>query len=122
MAEYVIKHGSFWYTDADGLHRTALRGDRVELTSEADVKRGEAHGAFASKDDLADGSPFAAFLAAREAQSGSASVMLDPSEVEGRTSPAGSADPAIQSGMVAPSGGEGGGSGSGRGRRSRSEG
>ncbi|WP_326564551.1 hypothetical protein [Micromonospora peucetia] len=118
MAEKTIKHASFWYTDGDGLHRVASRGEKVDITSDADLKRGEQHGAFASKEDLAEGSPLAAFIASREASASPASVTLDPSEVEARTSPAGSSDPAIQSGMVAPTGSDRSGDGSSSTRRS----
>lgn len=121
MAEKTILHASFWFTDENGLHQTATRGETVDITNDADLKRGERHGAFASKEDLAEGSPFAAFVASREMATPSASVMLDPAEVETRTSIAGSADPAIQSGMVAPAGERQGESTSSRGRRARSD-
>lgn len=102
MAEKTIIHGSFWYVDDDGGHRTAVRGDTVDITRDEDLKRGEQHGAFASGADLADGSEFRQFIAQREAAAPAASVFLDPADVEGRTSVAGSADPRIQSGMVDP--------------------
>jgi len=102
MAEKTIKHASFWYVNADGINETALRGDTVDIPGEVDIKRGERLGAFATEDDLAEGSPFAQFVARRNAALAPGVVSLDPAEVEGRISPAGSADPAIQSGMVDP--------------------
>ncbi|MGW3608946.1 hypothetical protein ACWD6N_03505 [Micromonospora sp. NPDC005163] len=102
MAERTIIHGSFWYVDDEGRQLTALRGDTVDVTRDEDLRRGERHGAFATERDLADGSELRQFMARREAAAPSASVFLDPADVEGRTSAAGSADPRIQSGMVDP--------------------
>lgn len=104
MAEKTIKHASFWYVDDQGGHRTATRGETVDITRDEDLKRGEQHEAFATDVDLVEGSEFSRFLATRGAAEPPASVFLDPAEVEGRTSAAGSADPRIQSGMVTPTG------------------
>lgn len=102
MAEKTIIHGSFWYIDDEGRHLTAVRGETVDITRDEDLNRGERHGAFATGRDLADGSEFRQFMAQREAAAPAASVFLDPADVEGRLSAAGSSDPRIQSGMVDP--------------------
>lgn len=52
-----IAHASFWYIDADGIERLALRGDSVSLGA-GDLERGEKAGAF-----VADGSKEEADLA-----------------------------------------------------------
>jgi hypothetical protein len=80
MAEKTIKVASFWYSDANGLERTALRGDTVDLTDDADVERGERLGAFATVADLKDGSAFADFLASRSptAEAGPAETSHEP--------------------------------------------
>ncbi|MEU4367545.1 hypothetical protein [Micromonospora chersina] len=101
MAEKTIVHGSFWYLDEDGLHQTAVRGDTVNITRDEDLRRGERHGAFATKEDLAEGSDFRAFVDRRAAAT-PATVFVDPADVDARTSPAGSADPRIQSGLIDP--------------------
>ncbi|WP_229401921.1 hypothetical protein [Micromonospora okii] len=102
MAEKTIVHGSFWYLDRDGLHQTAVRGDTVDITRDEDLKRGERHGAFATDEDLAEGSDFRAFVDRRAAAGTPGVVYVDPADVEARTSPAGSADPRIQSGLIDP--------------------
>ncbi|MFG3639090.1 hypothetical protein ACGF3C_02300 [Micromonospora sp. NPDC047762] len=102
MAEKTIVHGSFWYLDEDGLHQTAVRGDRVDITRDEDLKRGERHGAFATDEDLAEGSDFRAFVDRRAAAGAPGVVTVDPADVEGRISMAGSADPRIQSGLIDP--------------------
>ncbi|MFF3867357.1 hypothetical protein [Micromonospora sp. NPDC001898] len=117
MAEKTIVHGSFWYLDGEGLHQTAVRGDTVDITRDEDLKRGERHGAFATEKDLAEGSDFRAFVARRAAAGAPAVVTLDPAEVEARMSPAGSSDPAIQSGLIAPTGSDRSGDGSSSTRR-----
>lgn len=43
-----ISHALFWYLDGDGVERTALRGQTVDLI-EADVTRGEEAGAFTTE-------------------------------------------------------------------------
>lgn len=67
MAEKTIRHASFWYTTAGGVGKTALRGDTIDIERPEDVERGERHGAFASEEDLAEGAPLAAHIAARQA-------------------------------------------------------
>ncbi|MBM0275100.1 hypothetical protein [Micromonospora tarensis] len=104
MAEKTIIHGSFWYIDDEGLHQSAVRGDKVDITRDEDLKRGERHGAFATDEDLAPGSDFRAFVDRRAAAGAPGIVTVDPADVEGRISPAGSADPRIQSGLVDPAG------------------
>ncbi|MEU4781032.1 hypothetical protein [Micromonospora sp. NPDC023633] len=100
MAEKTIVHGSFWYIDDEGRHQSAVRGDTVDITRDEDLKRGERHGAFATEEDLAEGSDFRAFVDRRAAAPGV--VFVDPADVEDRTSMAGSADPRIQSGLIDP--------------------
>lgn len=65
MAEKTIKLASFWYLGEGGVERTAIRGDKVDITEESDLKRGERLGAFATDEDLEPGSDFADFLLRR---------------------------------------------------------
>jgi len=67
MADKIIKVASFWYRGADGVERTALRGETVAITNDADLERGERLDAFATKEDLKPGTVFGDFFAARRA-------------------------------------------------------
>lgn len=67
MADKIIKVSSFPYQGEDGTERTALRGDTVDITDEADLKRGERLGVFATDEDLKEGTVFGDFYAARQA-------------------------------------------------------
>jgi len=67
MADKIIKVASFWYHGTDGVERTALRGETVSITEDADLERGERLDAFATKEDLKAGTPFGDFFAARRA-------------------------------------------------------
>lgn len=67
MAKQTIKVASFPYTGDDGVERTALRGDTVDITDDADLKRGQRLDVFASDADKKPGTAFGDFLAARQA-------------------------------------------------------
>lgn len=58
MAEKTIKHASFWYRGEDGVERTVLRGETVDIADKADLERGERLDAFATDRDLEPGTPF----------------------------------------------------------------
>ncbi|MER7164502.1 hypothetical protein ABT336_00265 [Micromonospora sp. NPDC000207] len=97
MAEKVIKHASFWYVTAEGVHQTALRGDTVDIERPEDQARGERHGAFATKEDLAAGTPLAAYIASREAAAGPVPAAGDPADPEPDPDPAAGEEGAIGS-------------------------
>jgi hypothetical protein len=67
MADKIIKTASFWYAGPNGVERTALRGETVNITDEADLERGERLDAFATKDDLKPASLFGAWYTAYQA-------------------------------------------------------
>lgn len=67
MAKKTIKHASFWYLGKNGVERTALRGETVDILEEDDLERGERLGAFATDEDLKPGTPFGDFYTAQEA-------------------------------------------------------
>lgn len=105
MAEKTIRHASFWYLDGQGRHLTALRGDTVDIPREEDIERGGRLGAFATPEEVRLGLDVLAAATAPVVEASlnpAASVMIDPLTAERRVSVAGSADPAIQSGMVEP--------------------
>lgn len=66
MADKIVKVASFPYTGEDGVERTALRGDKVDITDSADLKRGERLDVFATDADLKEGTVFGDFYAAQE--------------------------------------------------------
>ncbi|MFI5839450.1 hypothetical protein ACIA8K_07020 [Catenuloplanes sp. NPDC051500] len=80
MAKQTIKHGAFWYIDAQNRSVTALRGETVDIPGDDDLERGERLDAFATAKDLVDGTPFAMFLAARRAALGESPVPELPDE------------------------------------------
>lgn len=67
MADKIIKVSSFPYKGKDGIERTALRGDKVDITEEADLERGERLDVFATDADLEEGSAFGDFYVAKQA-------------------------------------------------------
>jgi hypothetical protein len=67
MADKIIKVSSFPYRGTDGIERTALRGDTVNITEEADLERGERLDVFATDADLEPGSVFGDFYVAKQA-------------------------------------------------------
>jgi hypothetical protein len=69
MAEKIIKVSSFPYSGEDGIERTALRGEKVDVNG-ADLKRGERLEAFATDDDLKPGTVFGDFYAATQGDPG----------------------------------------------------
>lgn len=67
MAEQTIKLASFWYVGQDGVERTALRGETIDLVDERDRRRGERLDAFATDADFEPGTVFGDFYLARQA-------------------------------------------------------
>lgn len=67
MAERIIKLSSFPYKGADGVERTALRGETVDITEDIDLERGERLDVFATDDDLKPGTVFGDFYVAHQA-------------------------------------------------------
>jgi hypothetical protein len=67
MAEKIIKLASFPYQGPDGGERTALRGDRVNITEHTDLERGDRLGVFATAADLEAGTVFGDFYLAKQA-------------------------------------------------------
>lgn len=85
MADKTIKMASFWYRGSDGVERTALRGETVKITDEADLERGERLDAFASAEDKKPGTVFGDFLAARQQQQ---EAQSDPAAAQPEKPPA----------------------------------
>ena len=92
MAEKTIKVASFPYRGEGDVEQTALRGDKVNITNDADLQRGERLGAFATDEDLKEDSPFAQFLASREA----AAQQTERQNAELAGEPTGDAVPEVQ--------------------------
>ena len=108
MAEKTIKLASFWYLGEDGIERTALRGETVEL-GEADVARGERLGTFASDADLKPGTVFGDWYTAQAANQKAATdagipALVEPVNPDAPEKPAASASRATWAAYAASKG------------------
>lgn len=89
MGNKIIKTGSFWYRGQDGVERTALRGETVDLTDDGDIERGERLDAFATDADLKPGNPFGDWYTAHQANqkaatdAGMPELVVQPAERPG---------------------------------------